>query len=230
MAEQDVPQGKLNRSELITALSHYYRAEVQRSLAWRERLDRTTNWAVGSTAVFLGYSYSHPEIHHSVFLFSFSIIYTLLLVESRRYRFYDAYEYRVRLMNQHFAYGILSEGVLADDLELDGKTYWRAEIAADLRYPQYKMDLLHALGRRIYANYFPLFVILLAGWLLKIKLHPVLAMGWQDYYRQAAIGSFPGWLTFLCMLLFVLHLIGLMLLSRKVPRGQDLLHSRRAKQ
>jgi uncharacterized membrane protein len=229
MAEQDNRHEKLSRSELVTALSHYYRAEVQRSLAWRERLDRTTNWAVGSTAVFLGYSYSHPEIHHAVFLFSFAIIYTLLIVESRRYRFYDAYEYRVRLMNQHFAYGILAEGVLAEDLELDGTTYWRAEIAADLKYPQYKMDFWQALGRRIYANYFPLFVILLAGWLLKIKLHPQTAMTWRDFYEQAGIGAFPGWVTFLCMLLFVLHLIGLMSLSRKLPRGQDLLHSRHAK-
>jgi len=230
MAEQDNRHEKLSRSELITALSHYYRAEVQRSLAWRERLDRTTNWAVGSTAVLLGYSYSHPEIHHSLFLFSFAIIYMLLIVESRRYRFYDAYEYRVRLMNQHFAYGILSEGVLAEDLEFDGKTYWRAEIAADLRFPQYKMDLWQALGRRIYANYFPLFAILMAGWLLKIKLHPQIALTWRAFYEQAGIGTFPGWVTFLCMFLFVLHLIGLMFLSRKLPRGQDLLHSRREKE
>lgn len=227
MADQGPSDKQLSRSELITALSHYYRAEVQRSLAWRERLDRTTNWAVASTAVFLGYSYSHPEIHHAVFLFAFAIIYTLLFVESRRYRFYDAYEYRVRLMNQHFAYGIMAEGVLADDLELDGKTYWRAEIAADLRYPQYKMDLWQALGRRIYANYFPLFAILLVGWLLKIKLHPLTALTWDAFYRQAGIGFFPGWVTFLFMLLFVLHLIGLMRLSRKIPRGQDLLHARR---
>ena len=41
---------KLSSAELVTALSHYYRAEVQRSLAWRDRLDRTTNWAVAGTA------------------------------------------------------------------------------------------------------------------------------------------------------------------------------------
>jgi uncharacterized membrane protein len=45
----------LSRSEMLTALTHYYRAEVSRSLAWRERLDRTTSWALGATAAFLGF-------------------------------------------------------------------------------------------------------------------------------------------------------------------------------
>lgn len=228
MAEQQTAN-KLSRTELITVLVHYYRAEVQRSLAWRERLDRTTNWAVASTAVFLGYGFAHPEIPHVSFVFSLAVVYTLLFVESRRYRFYDAYEYRVRLMNQNFVYGVLSEGVLAEDLELDGTTYWRAEIAADLRYPQYKMGLWQALGRRIYANYLSLFVILLAAWLLKIKLHPLPASNWETFYAQAAIGTIPGWVTLAFMALFVLHLIGLMKLSRKLPLGEDLLHPRHAK-
>ncbi|MEJ2525797.1 MAG: DUF2270 domain-containing protein, partial [Desulfuromonadales bacterium] len=64
MSAEEHPNQKLSRSEEITALAHYYRAEVQRSLAWRERLDRTTNWAVGATAAFLGFGFSHPEINH----------------------------------------------------------------------------------------------------------------------------------------------------------------------
>ncbi|HTG81872.1 MAG TPA: DUF2270 domain-containing protein, partial [Geobacteraceae bacterium] len=62
MPEGTVPE-KLTRSETITALAHYYRGEVSRSLMWRERLDRTTNWAVGATAAFLGFAFSHPEIN-----------------------------------------------------------------------------------------------------------------------------------------------------------------------
>src|SRR5512138_669157 len=110
---------KLTRGETITALVHYYRAEVTRSLAWRERLDRTTNWAVGATAALLGFGFSHPEINHSLFLFAFAIVYTLLFVEARRYRYYDAYEYRVRLLHQYFIYGVLTGRI-----ELGEGTFW----------------------------------------------------------------------------------------------------------
>lgn len=219
----------LNRAETITALTHYYRAEVQRSLAWRERLDRTTNWAVAATAAFLGFGFSHPNLPHTFFAFGVAIIYILLFVESRRYRFYDAYEYRVRLLNQYFIYGILARGELTDPQEMDSGTYWRAELASDLRYPQYKMGVPYALGRRLRANYAYLFVVLLAGWLMKIKLHPVPAHSWRGFLDQAAIGVWPGSLTLLLMVLFVLHLLLLMYFTRQEEGGREVIGSPRRK-
>jgi len=222
MTEQnEKPQG-LTRTEQVTALSHYYRAEVQRSLAWRERLDRTTNWAVGTTAAFLGFGFAHPEINHALYLFGLAIIYVLLFVESRRFRYYDAYEYRIRLLNHHFIYGILAERTIPDEFGFEDEIFWRAELASDLRYPQYKMSRATALGRRIYANYGYLFAILVAGWLFKIKLHPEAAVTWRQFYDQAAIGGLiPGWLTLLFMGCFVVHLYILMRLGRRSRIGQD---------
>jgi len=211
---------KLSRSEMITAMAHYYRGEVSRSLAWRERLDRTTNWAVGAAAAFLGFGFSHPEIHHSLFFFAIALVYILLYVEARRYRFFDAYEYRVRLLHQNFVYGVLT-----GKLDLDEGSFWMAELASDLRYPQYKMDLVYALGRRLQANYVYLFGLLLAGWLVKIKLHPVPARSWQQYLEQASLGVFPGWVTLLCILLFVAHLLVLIPIGRKPRGGRDVLFS-----
>jgi uncharacterized membrane protein len=218
----EIPQSQQNltRAETITALVHYYRAEVTRSLAWRERLDRTTNWAVGAAAALLGFAFSHPEIHHSLFFFALAIVYTLLYVEARRYRFYDAYEYRVRLLHQNFIYGVLT-----GRLDLEEGSFWVAELASDLRYPQYKMDFLYALGRRIKANYGALFAILLTGWLLKIKLHPVPAVSWRQYLDQAGVGFIPGWLIFTLLFCFVLHLFVLVLIGRKTRGGRDILYS-----
>jgi len=217
---------ELSRSEVITALSHYYRAEVQRSLAWRERLDRTTNWAVGASAAFLGFGFSHPEFPHTFFLFGVAIIYTLLLVEARRFRFYDAYEYRVRLLHQNFVYHVVAHGTLSEDPGFEGGgTFWRAELASDLRYPQYKMNMFYALGRRIAANYIYLFAILLAGWVTKIKLHPQMVDSWDAYLKQARFGTLSGWFTFAFMLLFAAHLLGLLLYGRKKRGGRDVLHT-----
>jgi uncharacterized membrane protein len=226
--QKQVNHQRLSTGEQITALAHYYRAEVQRSLAWRERLDRTTNWAVGSTAAFLGFGFAHPEINHAMFLFGLAIIYVLLFVESRRFRYYDAYEYRIRLLNDHFIYGVLAERSVPDELGFDKQTFWRAELASDLRYPQYKMARSTALGRRIYANYGYLFAILIIGWLFKIKLHPDAAVTWSQFYAQAAIGFIPGWVTLLFMLCFILHLYALMRLGRRSRIGQDQLLMRRS--
>lgn len=222
MADLPKPEQELTRAEIITALVHYYRAEVQRSLAWRERLDLTTNWAVGAAAAFIGFTFAHPEIHHSLFFFGIGIVYTLLLVEARRYRFFDAYEYRVRLLHQNFFYGVLT-----GRFELEPGSFWLAELASDLRYPQYKMDFVYALGRRFQANYMYLFGVLLAGWLLKIKIHPSSADSLRDYLDHASMGVVPGWVTFLLFFLFVAHAIVLVRIGRTPRGGRDILFSGR---
>lgn len=211
---------KLSRSEMITALSHYYRGEVSRSIAWRERLDRTTNWAVGAAAAFMGFAFSHPEIHHSLFLFAIALVYTLLYVEARRYRFFDAYEYRVRLLHQFFIYGILQ-----GKLDVEGNLFWVAELASDLRYPQYKMDLSYAIGRRMKANYAYIFGILIAGWLTKIKIHPVSAHSWRQFLDHAALEAIPGWVTLSLIFLFAAHIVVLLSLASKPLGGRDLFHA-----
>jgi len=220
MAPTEKSDQKLTRSETITTLSHYYRGEVTRSLAWRQRLDHTTNWAVGAAAALLGFGFSHPEIHHSLFFFALALVYVLLYVEARRFRFYDAYEYRVRLLHQNFIYGVLT-----GRLELEEGSFWLAELASDLKHPQYKMDFMYALGRRLHANYAYLFGILLAAWLVKIKLHPVPARTWRQYLEQASLGNLPGWLTLLFIVLFAAHLLVLVRLSRKPLGGRDVLFS-----
>jgi len=221
-----MPDEKLSRSELVTALAHYYRAEVQRSLAWRERLDRTTNWAVAGTAAFLGFGFSHPEIPHLFFLFGLTILYLLLFVEARRFRFYDAYEYRVRLMNQNMFFSILSQGTLPLDPIGDEDIFWRAELASDLRYPEYKMSLKEALTKRLRANYIYLFLVMSSGWVLKLASHPRAAENWTDFLYHARIGPIPGIFTLLFLLAFLLHLFYLARRSRCETGGREIIHPR----
>ncbi len=215
---------KLSRSEIVTALAHYYRAEVQRSLAWRERLDRTTNWAVAGTAAFLGFGFSHPEIPHLFFLFGLAILYLLLFVEARRFRFYDAYEYRVRLMNQNMMFSIISQGTLPLDPLGDEGIFWRAELASDLRYPQYKMSLVEALAKRLRANYIYLFLVMIAGWILKLISHPHNAQNWQEFLVHARIGPLPGILTLLFLLAFLLQLFYLAKRGHQSHGGREIIH------
>src|ERR687889_700302 len=47
-------------SEFITVMAHYHRAEIARIAGWRDRIDRTTNWAITAVAAMLSLSLSTP--------------------------------------------------------------------------------------------------------------------------------------------------------------------------
>ncbi len=172
----------------------------------------------------LGFGFSHPEFPHIFFLFGLAIVYILLYVESRRYRFYDAYEYRVRLLHQHFIYGALT-----GNLDLNKESFWVAELASDLHHPQYKMSRRYALGRRLHANYIYLFAVLLSGWVFKIKIHPEPSHSWRQFVDQAAISGVPGWLVLTLIAIFILHLTVLAWHGCKPLGGRDVFYSPAAK-
>jgi uncharacterized membrane protein len=88
------------------------------------------------------------------------------------------------------------------------------------------MSLLQAIGQRIHANYIYLFGVMLAGWLLKIKLHPLIARSWRQYLEQAAVGGLPGMWTLLFMAVFAVHLMYLRHAGRLARGGRDLIYPR----
>src|SRR6267154_2707556 len=45
-------------SEFITVFAHFHRAEIARMAGWRDRIDRTTNWAITLVAAMLSVSLS----------------------------------------------------------------------------------------------------------------------------------------------------------------------------
>ena len=66
-------------AEYVNTLAHYYRGEMARMASWRDRIDRTTNWAITVVAALLSVSLSTPTAHHGVLLFAMLLV-TLLLV------------------------------------------------------------------------------------------------------------------------------------------------------
>ena len=76
-----------NSSEYITLIAHYYRAEMARMSGWRDRIDRTTNWAITVAGAMLSVSLSTASSHHGLLLFAMILVLLLLVIEARRYRF-----------------------------------------------------------------------------------------------------------------------------------------------
>ena len=103
---------KLKTSEFVTAMVHLFRAEIQRANVWRQRLDTTTNWAVVSTGATLSIGFSQPNIHHSIIILNTLLVMWFLFIEARRYRYYELWSYRVRLMETDFFAAMLVPFIL----------------------------------------------------------------------------------------------------------------------
>jgi uncharacterized membrane protein len=52
--------------EFITVLAHFHRAEIARMAGWRDRIDRTSNWAITVVGAMLSVSLSTPTTHHGI--------------------------------------------------------------------------------------------------------------------------------------------------------------------
>ena len=152
-----------NSVEFVNALSHYYRAEMARMMSWRDRLDRTTNWAITGVGAMLSVSLSSPQSHHGVLLFAMVLVFLLLQIESRRYRFFDVYRSRVRLIERNYYARIFAPRELIDP------AHWMNKLGDDLRLPRFSLSHNEAMARRLRRNYIWLFLIMLLAWVLKIS-------------------------------------------------------------
>ena len=177
--------------QYVTAMSHFYRDEVGRIMAWRARLDNTTNWAITTTSTIFTVAFSIERVPHIIFLFNIAVVAIMLWIEARRYRFYDAFRARVRMIEAHFLVPI----VMQHAPMLEGN--WRKLLSEDLLMPGFKISRFEALGRRLKRNYVFIFIIILVAWITKIFLHaqPRIA-NWQSFYNALGVGdSIPGWLV-----------------------------------
>ena len=93
----------LTRQEYLSVMVHFYRGEVARSTSWRQRLDTTTNWAVLTTAAMLSFTFTaEGENTHIILLLTTLIILAYLIIEARRYRYFEVYRARVRMLEENF--------------------------------------------------------------------------------------------------------------------------------
>lgn len=212
-------------TEVTTALVHYYRAEVARMSGWRDRLDRTSNWAITVTAALLSVSLSTATAHHGVLVFAMLLVALLLYVEARRYRFYDVYRMRVRQFERHY-FGQLFAGA-----ESVGPEPWLKALSDDLRHPKFRIDLITAVMRRLRRNYAWMFAILLLAWVLKIA-SPKLQEGTStDTARPmmtivdgAALGPLPGWSVVLLVVVFYGTMVFALIAGRRTRGDEDEVH------
>ena len=172
--------------EFNAAMVHYYRAEIHRSNIWRTRLDATTNWAVVATGAAISFALAAPENHYAVIILNTLLVTLFVWIEARRYRYYELWAHRTRLMETDFFAAMLVPP-FAPSPE------WAEGLAESLLQPDFPISMWEAFGRRLRRNYLWIFVILALAWGLKTYLHPTPAPSWEAYVSRLAIGGVPGW-------------------------------------
>jgi uncharacterized membrane protein len=191
---------KLEPAEFNTAMVHFYRGEIQRSNVWRGRLDATTNWAVITTGATLSFVFSSPSNPHFAIPINTILVCIFLFMEARRYRYYEVWANRVRVLETGYFAPMLSSRSIPPDKE------WAEHISADLVSPHFNISEWEAVGRRLRANYLWLFVLLLLSWTLKVYIHPGMAQTIAEFVDRAQVGLAPGWMVVAAGFLFHLTL------------------------
>jgi len=187
---------RMGPAEFNTAMIHFYRGEVQRSNTWRNRLDTTTNWAVLTAGATLSFVFSSPSNPHFVIPINSILVAIFLLMEARRYRYYEIWSSRVRVIETgYFAQLLAPDGVPPDES-------WVEHLAADLLTPHFTITEWEAVGRRLRRNYLWIFALLALSWNLKVYLHPLPARDWDAFIDRATVGVVPGMLVFVVGVIF----------------------------
>ena len=208
---------QLKASEFTTAMVHYYRAEMQRANVWRQRLDNTTNWAVITAGAAISFALGSPNNHHGVILLNTLLITLFLYLEARRYRYYELFASRIRLMETDFFATMLVPpfGPAAD---------WAEGLAENLLHPHFTISIWEAFGRRFRRNYMWIYVVLAVAWVLKGFLFPAPATSWSEFIERARIGAVSGEIVLLIGVIFngLLFLIGLGTVGLQQATGEVL--------
>jgi uncharacterized membrane protein len=186
----------ITRPEFINAMVHLYRGELSEATAWRSRIDTTTHWAIVLSATALSFVFADKSAERHVLIPIVSLFCTfLMLMEARRYRFFDIWRSRARMIEINFYRPML-------DNTRTPMPEWAETLAHDMEWPHFHMSWWEAVGRRLRRNYQWIYGILLGSWVVVLVSHPTSTTSLSEIASRAAIGPFSGQLVFAGMALF----------------------------
>jgi len=168
------------------AIAHLYRGEIYRSTMWRTRLDSTTNWAVVTTGIALSAIFSSEKASPLPMALVGLLVTMFLLLEARRYRYFNIWRARARLLETDSFTPMLR----GDPVTMNAG--WSRLLAYDLCRPRYHVSLARAAGRRLRRTYAWIFLIQAVAYYGKLAIHPTQLTLLADLWAHAAIGPIPG--------------------------------------
>jgi uncharacterized membrane protein len=195
------------------SMAQLFRGELSRSDTWRSRLDNTTNWSMTTTAAVISFGFSATAAP-VVFLVGIGMVLSFLFIEARRYRYYDLWIRRVRLLEDGYWVPMLRrEPVDPDALR---------ELASLMERPQIQLSLFSALSTRLNRAYGPILLVLTLSWFVKVYSHPQPPGSFPEFVERAHIGPIHGAFVMAFFFLLVLVFAYLFVASffTKAPLGE----------
>ena len=194
-----VPAPDVTSPAYVATLTHFYRGELGRMMEWRRRFDATANWAIVGTGSLFAFAVRNPDMLNEAMLINLFVLGFFSFIEARRYRFYDAFRARVRMLEVHFIAPTLIGG---ERRPLEGP--WRNHLVEDLILPSFKCSFAYALGRRFRHIYGALHLFVLSGWgvLLSFDIGT-----FQEWVAAFGLGRVSGWMILGLVLAYVSGLL-----------------------
>lgn len=199
MDPSENPPPDVTSSSYVSTLTHFYRGELGRMMEWRRRFDATANWAIIGTGSLFAFAVRNSDMVNEAMLINLSVLGFFAFIEARRYRFYDAFRARVRMLEVHFIAPTLIGG---DRRPLDGN--WRTHLIEDLIMPSFKCSFAFALGRRFRHIYGALHLLVLVGWGVLVSFNARTA---EDWVNGFGLGRVPGWVILLLVSVYIVSLV-----------------------
>lgn len=199
----------LHHSDIVTIFTHFYRAEVERVVTWRTRFDAPSYWAVTVMAGLLVITFSGFDTPHYILIIGMVTMLLFALIEAHRYRTYDIWRSRVRLLQENFFATAFDP---AEDFE---NQHWREILSEDLRRPALKITFWHALGSRLIRIYLPLLVVLLAAWISRITVFTP-EQHWVD---SASVAQISG--IYVLLTITILYALVFGIAYRSLPQSMQ---------
>ena len=173
------------------AVSHLYRAEMNRMSVWRQRLDVTSNWAVILATALTTFTLGSVDVPHYTLLLGLGLVIISILLEGRRYRHLHHSKWRLYLLESGFFANMLSPAKQSEP-----SPDWSRLLAADLRHTHFSISWLTGMRLRLRRNYLLVITFMSAVWVTKLFIHPVRAINVADFYSRLHVGDFiPSWVV-----------------------------------
>jgi uncharacterized membrane protein len=177
---------------------------VTRANTWRQRLDATTNWAVITTGAVISLAFS-PRVSHLIILLNLLLVTIFLIIEARRYRYFELWSSRIRMMETDFFAAMLVP-------PFKPSSDWAESMAETLLHPVFPISELEALGRRLRRNYLWIYIVVGIAWFGRLALYPTPATSFYEVIQNASIEYIHGeWImnavSIFYILIFLLALL-----------------------
>lgn len=182
-------ESAVDRKNPPRVLAQFYRAAMARADTWRSRLDATTNWAVVTTAAVITFAYGGATAPHYMLLLALPFAAFFLLMETRRYQFFNLWQRRIRAVHRFVVVPALApeEGPTDEEIRR-GRSWIARELGNSVPY----LGLAEAGGYRIRRTYGPLITLVILAWVAKLWMHPTPAGSVGELVARAGVGEIPG--------------------------------------